>query len=116
MATKVKKAADQAAKDKTKAEKKYYVLVDKKGKDVDTPGPFHNRTPRAAAMKAVNALCKDGKPVEVRLRERGAKLADGRTRIHAFSGVSVKPEGVAWKFGGRVAKVKKLGPEYLKAE
>jgi hypothetical protein len=123
---KVKSAADQAAKgNKGKSEKKYYVLVDKKGKDCEGPGPFHNRTPAGAAKKAVTALS-GGKEVEVRLRERGRKNVDGSTTIRVFKGKTEqglydkpifpgqKPDG-AGKFPAKKAIAKFTCLEYLKA-
>jgi len=57
------------------SEKKNFVLVDKKGNDLEPIQLFSGRQPRQAALKVANRGVKD-----IRLRERGTN------KIHVFTG------------------------------
>lgn len=87
------------------AEKRYFVLRDKSGKE---HGVFSGRQPRQAALKAANRGVTD-----IRLRERGTK----KTHIYKGSRVQVAapPNAPEW-MGAKVwkPKVKKAGIEKLK--
>jgi hypothetical protein len=101
-------------KKKTKAKAKTarnYVLREKNGKET---GVFSGREPRQAALKAANrSKGTKGKPVELRLRERGSK------KVHIFNGwkelVSAPKNKPAW-MPDKINKpsVEKVGIEKLK--
>ncbi len=90
---------------------KNYVLRGKNGKE---DGVFTGNQPRQAALKAANrSKGTKGKPVEIRLRERGSK------KIHIFKGwkeiVSAPKNKPAW-MPDKINKpnVEKVGIENLK--
>ncbi len=91
--------------------KKYYVL--RKG-NRDTEHVFSGSAPRQAALKAATRGFTD-----IRLRERGRRLKDGRYPIHVFKG-SVKsvraPENRPDWLPDKVKKptVRKIKMEYVK--
>ncbi|PKM91928.1 MAG: hypothetical protein CVU81_03240, partial [Euryarchaeota archaeon HGW-Euryarchaeota-1] len=97
-----------AKKTTKKVQKKYYILLDKSGRD--TAVIFHNRSPRAAALKAAargNAT--------IALRER-KRLQGGLIRVHTFKGKREQisaPKGAPKWLGSKVWKagVKKVGVE-----
>jgi len=74
MAKKVGKTAKKAA---SKREKKFYSLLDDKGRDV---GVFSGRSPRAAALKVARRGITD-----IRLREH-KKLKTGEIRVFVYKG------------------------------
>jgi len=88
-----------------------FVLREKNGKET---GVFTGNQPRQAALKAANrSKGTKGKPVELRLRERGSK------KVHIFKGwkelVSAPKNKPAW-MPAKINKpnVKKIGSEKLK--
>ncbi len=88
-----------------------FVLRQKNGKET---GVFTGNQPRQAALKAANrSKGTKGKPVELRLRERGSK------KVHIFKGwkmlVSAPKNKPAW-MPAKINKpnVKKVGSEKLK--
>jgi len=89
---------------KKKARKRYFVLLDEKGKTV---GIFTGRIPRQAALKAANRGFK-----KIYLRERGTK------KIHIYEGKRVKapaPENRPDWMPAKIWKpiVKKVGIKHL---
>jgi len=87
-----------------------FVLREKNGKET---GVFTGNQPRQAALKAANrSKGTKGKPVELRLRERGSK------KVHIFKGwkelVSAPKNKPAW-MPAKINKpnVKKVGSEKL---
>lgn len=96
------------AKKTTSVQKKYYILLDNKGKD--TSVIFHNKSPRAAALKAAARGS-----ANIALRER-KRIIGGLVRVHTFKGsrkqISV-PAGAPKWLGSKVwkASVKKVGVE-----
>jgi hypothetical protein len=87
-----------------------FVLRDKKGNET---GVFTGHQPRQAALKAANRSSgSKGKPVELRLRERGSK------KIHIYKGwketVSAPKNKPKW-MPSKINKpnVKKVGVELL---
>lgn len=97
------------ARKKAKAvQKKYYVLLDKKGRDTNII--FHNKSPRAAALKAA---ARGFTNIELRERKR---LPGGIIRVHIFKGSRKRipaPAGAPEWLGKTVwkANVKKVGVE-----
>ncbi len=92
------------------AEIRNFVLRDKKGNET---GVFTGHQPRQAALKAANRSGgSKGKPVELRLRERGSK------KIHIYKGwkenVSAPKNKPKW-MPAKINKpnVKKVGVELL---
>ena len=96
------------AKKATSSQKKYYVLLDNKGKDTNVI--FHNKSPRAAALKAA---ARGSTNIDLRERKR---LQDNVIGVHTFKGnrkqISV-PSGAPKWLGSKVwkANVKKVGVE-----
>ncbi len=92
------------AKKKKTARKRYFVLMDEKGK---TLGIFTGRIPRQAALKAANRGYK-----KIYLRERGTK------KVHIYEGKRVKvpaPEDRPDWMPAKIWKpvVKKVGIKHL---
>ena len=93
------------------AKTRNFVLREKNGKET---GVFTGNQPRQAALKAANrSKGTKGKPVELRLRERGSK------KVHIFKGwkmlVPAPKNKPAW-MPAKINKpnVKKVGSEKLK--
>lgn len=93
-------------------DKKNYVLR-KSGKDTDHI--FTGTAPRQAALKAATRGFKD-----IKLRERGRRLKNGRYPVHVFKGSVSKvraPDNAPDWLPDNVRKpnVSKVGMEYLKS-
>ena len=90
----------------------YALRLSKSGKEI---GTYKGRSPRQAALKAIKDRRAKG---EIYLREKGRKYADGKRRLHHFTGkvVSQKaPTGAPSWLGGtiKVAKVAKKGVDIM---